>query len=848
MNKFGLALSGGGFRASLYHLGLVRFLRDAGVLSQVSHITSVSGGSVLAAHLVLNWDRYNGSPNEFDAAASELLAFVRLDVRNRITRRFPLNLPLRPCRRLLGLSNRKLTRTGLLEYHYEKFLYGDTSLFQLPEKPKLHILTTNLSEGCLCSFSREGLLMMRRETRNTFRMDRVHVGLATVPMAVTASSAFPGFFPPLELTGTEVGASKGEFGRQAFTDGGVFDNLAVRMFRFLERPMLVDSPLVVDDFVDFANVLSALRRASSTAEKTPLGRLAEILRSTSSDELGTRIDGSQLAGSEPSSAASAGMFDREERVVSSLAGVLRHYPLCHEPLFAGLRPDDPDAEAMLRAASRQGIRAFDPHDLVWLNRHLVEAAYRQATGGPCFWRLNSGLDGVIVSDVGKPIAVKSNARAGGLIRTALRATEILMDRVWQLENETFQDTPGFVFAPITEVVERTDDPTALNAESQRQAVNIRTDLDRFSAVEISSLVRHGYCVARKALRSRPELFGRELPNNPPWDPVAPPRGATSAADPATLTRQSKEPSDETVEARTLQASASRRIWGTLLSFRDWVSYLYIPVLAPVVVLLPYLVVEYYETTHRTNKLIQTLSQGVKDLERMGLLLESPIEPWNGVAAEEVRTLDEPDLSGFEILQDSRILDMRHWDASVAGTRDSQSFVYMFMRLRIVRRPGHAGNSLFRTRLLPVSPEAQVRFPQQLLEPKLRRSASEDAGGGEKTCVWEVSADLLKVPVGESVDLLVEVLSPGRFLKRGANSTTLVFDVQAETAEVLRWVLLPEDRGYQSYRILRYPKDKPEDIETVRVVTEFLADDSTILAYKLLSVESGYRYEVTWYYK
>src|SRR3954466_14526343 len=159
MKRIGLALSGGGFRASLYHLGLIRFLRDAGLLSKVSHITSVSGGSIIAAHLVLNWDRYNGSPNEFDAVASELLSFVRLDVRNRIARRFPLCLPLRGPRRLLGLSNRKLTRTGLLEYHYEKYLYGDTSLFELPEKPQLHLLATNLSEGCLCSFNRNGLLM-----------------------------------------------------------------------------------------------------------------------------------------------------------------------------------------------------------------------------------------------------------------------------------------------------------------------------------------------------------------------------------------------------------------------------------------------------------------------------------------------------------------------------------------------------------------------------------------------------------------------------------------------------------------------------------------------------------------
>src|SRR5215472_17907580 len=191
MKKIGLALSGGGFRATLYHLGLLRFLRDAGILSQVTHITSVSGGSIMSAHLALNWDRYNGEAREFDAAAAELLGFVRLGVRNRIVRRFPLAMPLRWPRRLLGRSNRQLTRTGLLEYSYETSLYGDKSLFELPERPQLHILATNVSEGCLCSFHRDGLLMVRRQPGNTFRLDRVHVGLATVAMAVAASSAFP---------------------------------------------------------------------------------------------------------------------------------------------------------------------------------------------------------------------------------------------------------------------------------------------------------------------------------------------------------------------------------------------------------------------------------------------------------------------------------------------------------------------------------------------------------------------------------------------------------------------------------------------------------------------------------
>src|SRR3954469_9797705 len=155
MRKIGLALSGGGFRATLYHLGLARFLRDADILGQVTHITSVSGGSIIAAHLALTWKSYTGSAEDFDQAASQLLAFPRLDIRNRILRRFPLGLVWRWPRRLLGLSNRQLTRPGLLENQYKTLLYGDKSLFELPERPQLHILATNISDGCLCSFNRD---------------------------------------------------------------------------------------------------------------------------------------------------------------------------------------------------------------------------------------------------------------------------------------------------------------------------------------------------------------------------------------------------------------------------------------------------------------------------------------------------------------------------------------------------------------------------------------------------------------------------------------------------------------------------------------------------------------------
>ena len=70
MPRIGLALSGGGFRATLFHLGMIRFMREAAILPAVTHITSVSGGSILAAHLVLNSERYNGSLSEFDSVAA----------------------------------------------------------------------------------------------------------------------------------------------------------------------------------------------------------------------------------------------------------------------------------------------------------------------------------------------------------------------------------------------------------------------------------------------------------------------------------------------------------------------------------------------------------------------------------------------------------------------------------------------------------------------------------------------------------------------------------------------------------------------------------------------------------
>jgi hypothetical protein len=461
----------------------------------------------------------------------------------------------------------------------------------------------------------------------------------------------------------------------------------------------------------------------------------------------------------------------------------------------------------------------------------------------------STLHGVIVSDVGKAIEVRGSQRHGGMIRTSLRASDILMDRVWQLESERIEQMSGFIFALITDIVEPQEDPTALHPEIQRHTANIRTDLDRFSPLEIICLVRHGYCVGRKACRTRPDLFGEDLPANSPWDPIPDEQlNKRVALPPPHRLGPRHETAAVTVVARSLQASAQRRIWSTMLDLRDWMSYVYVPIVIPILFLLPYLVVKAYERSARLSHLVDSLSQGSRDLEVMTRLLEGPMTPWIGVVAEEARDLKEPDFKGFELLQDSRILDMRAWNPAESGKNDSESLVYGYRRVKVRRLANHPGNNIFRMDALATHTKTQVRFPPQQLLPKLQVSTFDNTISGEKMDRWEISASFADVPIGDFVDIIYEHISPGQFLRRGLNSTSLTFQTQADTAEQTRWFLMPRGREYRSFRIVRWETKNPDKVEPVRVITEFLADDYTILAYKLLAEKAGYTHEVTWYYK
>src|SRR4029453_16075901 len=62
------------YRAALFHLGAVRRLNELGVLARLSAISSVSGGSILSAHLATQlrpWPTAALSDDEFNARVAE---------------------------------------------------------------------------------------------------------------------------------------------------------------------------------------------------------------------------------------------------------------------------------------------------------------------------------------------------------------------------------------------------------------------------------------------------------------------------------------------------------------------------------------------------------------------------------------------------------------------------------------------------------------------------------------------------------------------------------------------------------------------------------------------------------
>lgn len=248
-----LALSGGGFRATLFHLGVIRFLYENDRLNDLRAICSVSGGSIIAAHLALRWSSYSGPPDKFDEAASELVAFTRRDLRGTVMRRWFLRWHF-----LIWKSSRINLLCRLYRNLYRKKGLADPKLTDIPANaPDLHILATSFTTGGLVEIGSThssdgtvatGVRLYKEENRQFSQMGGLTKETFSLSEAVAASSAFPPLFPPLLKSADDLGfnAASG-IPNQSLADGGVRDNLGIEFVQKCLKPEVNKTIVFVSD-------------------------------------------------------------------------------------------------------------------------------------------------------------------------------------------------------------------------------------------------------------------------------------------------------------------------------------------------------------------------------------------------------------------------------------------------------------------------------------------------------------------------------------------------------------------------------------------------------------------------
>src|SRR6266852_4666145 len=129
--KKGLCLSGGGYRAALFHLGALRRLNEVGLLSKLDTISSVSGGSVANGLLAKVWptltaDATGTFTNFVEAYETPLRGFCSTDVRTG-----PLLTDRLDPRNWLALAGHDHSATDFLAQEYRDHLVGDLRLKDL---------------------------------------------------------------------------------------------------------------------------------------------------------------------------------------------------------------------------------------------------------------------------------------------------------------------------------------------------------------------------------------------------------------------------------------------------------------------------------------------------------------------------------------------------------------------------------------------------------------------------------------------------------------------------------------------------------------------------------------------
>ncbi len=225
MNKeYALALSGGGYRATLFSLGSLWRLNEFGLLAQINRITSVSGSSIVSAFLAKNWSelKFKTGTTIFENFPAVIAEPIRdfcsksLDVKAGISGIF---------------SFRKSIGDKIAEA-YAKRLFGSSTLQDIPDLnqgPEFIFYATSMQTGASVRIAKEWIA-----DYNVGEWPNSRISLAQI---VGASSAFPPVLSPvtIECEPSDWKKTKGAFlydqeefrKKLVLTDGGVYDNMGL---------------------------------------------------------------------------------------------------------------------------------------------------------------------------------------------------------------------------------------------------------------------------------------------------------------------------------------------------------------------------------------------------------------------------------------------------------------------------------------------------------------------------------------------------------------------------------------------------------------------------------------------
>ncbi|MBI3784193.1 MAG: patatin-like phospholipase family protein [Deltaproteobacteria bacterium] len=125
--KVGLALSGGGFRASFFHLGVLARMAELDMLRSVEVLSTVSGGSIVGAAYYLDLQRLYESKHDSDIDTSDYVTLVR-NLQERFLRGVQQNLRMRALAdlgaNLRMVRDSNYTRSHRMGELYEEYLYA----------------------------------------------------------------------------------------------------------------------------------------------------------------------------------------------------------------------------------------------------------------------------------------------------------------------------------------------------------------------------------------------------------------------------------------------------------------------------------------------------------------------------------------------------------------------------------------------------------------------------------------------------------------------------------------------------------------------------------------------------